>query len=67
MKKRRLKKWVKIALTAITIIASAVIYHLNGVYGSKAQEGINYLIIMCLSWIWLFFGQISAYYFIWAD
>ena len=65
MKKRRLKKWVKILLTILTILVSAVIYILTVVLGTKTQESVFHLAGTITAWIWLFMGQFGAYYLIW--
>lgn len=67
MKKRRLKKWVKISLTIMTILASAVIYVLMAFLGTKGQNSIIGLGTLICGWIWLFLGQFGAYYFIWES
>ncbi|MBQ7798759.1 MAG: hypothetical protein IJ371_06530 [Clostridia bacterium] len=67
MKKRRLKKWVKILLTIITIIISARIYIFTAEFGGKAEESIFYLVTIITSWIWLLFAQFGVYYFIWES
>lgn len=65
MKKRRLNKRGKIALTILTILASAVIYVLMAVLGEKGQINIFYQLALICGYIWLFFGQFGVYYFIW--
>lgn len=67
MKKRRLKKWVKVLLTIITIIISARIYIFTAEFGGKTEESIFYLATIITSWIWLLFAQFGAYYFIWES
>lgn len=67
MKKRRIRKWVKILLTIITIISSVMIYILTAKFSTKATDGILYTTPIVLAWIWLFFGQFTAYYFIWEN
>lgn len=64
-KKYKLRKWVKIVISAIIIIIGVVIYHYLaklGAYGSKNGIG---SIFICLGWFWFVFGQISMLYAIW--
>lgn len=67
MKKTRLRKWVKVVLSIMTIIASTLIYVLMAKFGAKVQSNIFYLGTAICGWIWLLFGQFSIYYFIWED
>lgn len=67
MKRRRIRKWVKILLTSITIISSALVYVLTVDFGAKAQTSIFYTITTLSAWIWLFLGQFAVYYFIWEN
>lgn len=67
MKRRRIRKWVKILLTSITIISSVIIYILTAEFGAKAQTSILYTIATLSAWIWLFLGQFTVYYFIWEN
>lgn len=67
MKKRRLRKWVKILLTIMTLVLSIIIYVLMAKFGAKAQESIIALVSIVCAWIWLILGQFGVYYFIWED
>lgn len=67
MKKRRLRKWVKILLTIMTLVLSVIIYVLTAKFGAKAQESIIALVCIVCAWIWLILGQFGVYYFIWED
>ena len=67
MKKRRLRKWVKILLTIMTLVLSIIIYVLMAKFGEKAQESIIALVGIICAWIWLILGQFGVYYFIWED
>ena len=67
MKKRRLKKWVKILLTILTILASAVIYVLMAILGAKGQNSIFYQVIFFCGYTWLILGQFGVYYAIWEN
>ena len=67
MKRRRIRKWVKILLTSITIISSVIIYILTAEFGAKTQTSIFYTITTLSAWIWLFLGQFTVYYFIWEN
>jgi len=62
--KRKLKKWVKIALIIIVILTSTLIYQKTGFLGILAQSNIIYLVLCVSAWIWLLFGQFVAIYFI---
>ena len=65
MKKYRLTRNGKIALTIGVILLSLFIHHLMGDFGAKLQNNINYLPMVVLGWIWLFLGQIGVYFKIW--
>ena len=67
MKKRRLNKRGKIALTILTILTSAIIYVLMAVLGMKMEDNIFYQIIFFFGYTWLFLGQFMAIYFIWEN
>lgn len=67
MKKRRLNKRGKIALTILTILASAVIYVLMVILGEKEQESIFTLVALFSGWSWLLLLQPSIYFAIWKD
>lgn len=67
MKKRRLNKRGKIALTILTILASAIIYVLMAILGAKGQSSIFYQVAFFCGYMWLFLGQISVFYFIWGN
>lgn len=65
MKKYRLTKIGRIALTIGVILLSLFIHHLMGDFGAKLQSNINYLPLVVLGWIWLILGQFGAFYKIW--
>lgn len=67
MKKRKLKKWVKVAISLIVGIIGLFIYAKTGILGQLAQDSIIYLLICIMAWIWLFLGQFSLLYFIWEE
>lgn len=67
MKKRRLNKRGKIALTILTFLISVVIYVLMAILGEKGQSNIFYQVTLFCGYTWLFLGQISVYCFIWDD
>lgn len=61
----RLKKWVKVLLTIITITLSIVVYINSQELGVAAQKS-NINLVLCLSsWTWLFLGQFIALNIIW--
>lgn len=64
-KKYKLRKWVKIVISAIIIIIGVVIYHYLAKLGAYASENTMSSIFICLGWFWLVFGQISMLYAIW--
>lgn len=66
MKKRRLNKKGKIAITILTILISIIIYVLMAVLGEKGQDNTFYQFILFCGWIWLFIGQIIVYVMIWG-
>lgn len=65
MKKRKLKRWVKILLTVVTLIFSFVIYIHLGRWGELAQNDIFYLTICISGWFWIFLIQFLAIESIW--
>lgn len=65
MKKRKLTKAGKVIFTSIVLIISVVVYHLMGVLGSLATEGIIYQLILIFGWGWLFIGQLAVISVIW--
>lgn len=67
MQKRRLKKWVKVLLTILILIISAVIYFKTGYFGELAQDSIFYQVVCLMAWFWLIMGQIMVYVMIWED
>lgn len=67
MKKRKLKKWVKVAISLIVVMVGLLIYAKTGILGQLAQDSIIYLLICITAWIWLFLGQFSLLYFIWKE
>lgn len=67
MKKRRLKKWAKILISAVIVIIGLFIYAKTGILGELAQDSTIYLLLCITAWIWLLFGQISLLYFIWEE
>lgn len=67
MKRRKLNKRGKIALTILTILTSAIIYVLMAVLGMKMEDNIFYQIIFFCGYTWLFLGQFMAIYFIWEN
>lgn len=67
MKRLRLKKWVKIAITILIIVTDIIIYHYLGVKGSYIGENTLNNIIIPAGWFWLLFGQIIVFYSIWGD
>ena len=65
MKKLRLKKWVKVVLTIITILVSIKIYTEIGQIQTNMLSSINYQVTLVLAWIWLLMGQIMVYMKLW--
>ena len=56
MERLRLRKWVKVLLTAIVIIISLLVYLSTG----KSNYNIE-----VIKWIWLIGGQMISYSLIW--
>lgn len=56
MERLRLKKWVKVLLTAIIIIISLLVYLSTG----KSNYNIE-----VIKWLWLIGGQMISYSLIW--
>ena len=66
MKKQlKLKRWVKVVLTAVIIITSTFIYSKSGIIGELAQANKIYQIICIGAWMWLLPGQMITYSLIW--
>lgn len=61
----KLRKWVKVVLTILVILASFKIYAEMGQIRTKAVSSINYQVIAILGWTWLIIGQIWVYSIIW--
>lgn len=64
MKNRRLNKRGKVLMTILTIMFSIAIYILMGKLG---EEYMKYQMLLIFGWIWLFFGQVATYFFIWGE
>lgn len=56
MKRLKLRKWVKVLLTAIIIIISLLVYLSTG----KSNYNIE-----VIKWLWLIGGQMISYSLIW--
>lgn len=67
MKKRRLNKKGKIMVTILTFLISTIIYVLMAILGAFVKTSIIILLIVICGYIWLFFGQIMAYYIVWGE
>lgn len=65
MKKLKLKKWVRVVLTLITIHLSFFIWKNTGTLGSLAQHDKFYLALCLMSWGYLLIGQVFIYEAIW--
>lgn len=65
MKKLRLKKWVRVVLTLITIHLSFFIWKQMGYVGSLSQQSDIYLVLCVLGWFYLIVGQVLIYEQIW--
>lgn len=65
MKKRRLKRWVKVAITLITIHISFFIWRQTGTLGELAQKETIYMILCIASWLYLTIGQALIYGALW--
>lgn len=61
----KLRKWVKVVLTLITIHLSFFIWKQTGTLGELAQHSTFYLVMCVLSWFYLIVGQILIYEKIW--
>ena len=64
-KKKVLKKWVKVVLTAIVLIIGTLIYNVTYSIGYMAQTSNLYTTLCVLSWFWLLIGQIAVLDSIW--
>ena len=63
--KRRLRKWVRVTITILTIILSIGIYVLMANLGELATQGIIYQVALICGWCWLLFVQPTVYFVIW--
>ena len=63
--KLHLKKWVRVAITILTIIFGIFIYNQTGTLGELAQTNNNYLTLCLMAWIWLFIGQFCILSMVW--
>ena len=61
----KLRKWVRVVLTLITIHLSFFIWKQTGILGELAQHSTFYLVMCVLSWFYLIVGQILIYEKIW--
>lgn len=62
---KRLKRWVKIVLTALILILSLTIYMKVDYWGFLARSSNFYVAVSIISWFWLIIGQIAVYSRIW--
>ena len=53
MKRLKLRRWVKVALTIALIVVSNIIYANIGDWGEMAQTNRFYEMITCLGWGWM--------------
>lgn len=67
MKKFHLKRWVKVTLTLLVIHLSFFIWKQTGVVGEMASKDNIYLALTVASWMYLIFGQVLVYQFIWEN
>lgn len=67
MKKYKLKGWVKVVLSIIVFVVSAIIYLKVDSFGVLAQTHKGYLLICIAAWFWLLTGQIIALAAIWEE
>lgn len=65
MKKIRMRRWVKVAVTLVLIHLSFFIWRQTGTLGSLAQHDNGYLILTIMSWLYLTFGQAMIYKSLW--
>ena len=65
MKKMKLKRWVRVAITILVIHISFFIWKQTGRLGELAQKDNIYLILCVASWMYLTFGQVLVYEEIW--
>lgn len=61
----KLRKWVKVVLTLITIHLTFFIWRNTGTFGELAQHDKFYLTLCVLSWGYLLIGQVFIYEKIW--
>lgn len=63
--KLRMKRWVKIVLTLITIHISFFIWKQTGTLGELAQKDMFYTVLCVASWFYLIVGQTLIYGKLW--
>ena len=64
---RRLKKWVKVLLSVITLLFSTFVYIEVIRLGQKAPINLGYEILCVGGWVWLFYVQPFIYFLIWEN
>lgn len=67
MEKLKLKGWVKVVLTIIVLIISAVIYSKVGILGDLAQTHRGYQFVCIGAWFWLIVGQFAFLSLMWDE
>ena len=67
MRKYKLKKWVKVAITLIIILLGIIIHRYLYINGSLANENTISSMFILLGWFWLVFGQIMVLYVMWEN
>jgi len=65
MKKKKLKKWVKVALTITIIVSGIIAYNLTDVLGGVVMKNSLYLVLCLLDWGWVLVGQMLTIDLIW--
>lgn len=67
MKRLRLKKWVKVVLTIVTLMISVIAYLKSAEYGILAQTQSTYELLCIGIWFWLLAGQMIILSLVWES
>ncbi len=67
MKKRRLKRWVKVAITLLVLFTGFIVYmNLRNVTCLSNKDGLKIALVL-LGWFWIVLGQILTLIILWEE
>lgn len=61
----KLKRWVKVVITALLLMLGLVIYIRLDYWGFLARSSKFYELVSIIGWFWLIIGQMAVYARIW--